>query len=123
MKNDCAQLNFKTIETHMRLIDGNIQLFVPYLLQEKQLDGHHVWQQYELISKNKDMSYAQRKVELSELSREMSYFTFTAYRGKEPFGIEEYLGYYYIPDGEQFIDENGILNRDALSSAYSGRFL
>lgn len=122
-KNDCAQLNFKAIENHMRLIEGNIQLFVPYLLKEKQLEGHHVWQQYESISKDKTMSFAKRKVELSALSRDMSYFTFTAYRGKEPFGIEEYLGYYYIPDGEQFIDENGILNREALSTAYNGRFL
>lgn len=123
LKNDCAQLNFKAIEERMRLIDRNLQLFVPYLLHEKGINGYDVWQKFKLISSDKTMGYAQRKVELSALAQEMSYFTFTAYRGEEPFGVEEYLGYYYIPDGNCFIDSNGILDREALSSAYNGRFL
>lgn len=123
LENDCAQLNFQVIEERMQLIDRNIQLFVPYLLQEKDISGYDIWQKYKIISSDKTMSYAQRKVELSVLSQEMSYFTFTAYHGNEPFGVEKYLGYYYIPDGDRFIDSNGTLDREALSSAYNGRFL
>jgi len=57
------------------------------------------------------------------LSEKMSYFTYTVY-GMENMEMrcdEELGGYYYIEDGERFI-EDGKFNREAFSQSMRGLF-
>ena len=116
----CVQLNFKEIETRMRLIESNRQLFVPYTLDD--IDGYQVWEEFKALGSNKEMSYARRMVEYSRLALKMSYFTFQVFRDKIPAGAEEYGGYYFIDGGESFV-EDGVLDREALEKYYGGIFL
>ncbi|HBK54438.1 MAG TPA: hypothetical protein DDZ44_10925, partial [Syntrophomonas wolfei] len=75
-------MNCRNIETAMRLIDPTRQMFIPYRWEE--LDGYQVWDEFKVLCRNREMGYAQRKVELSRLALKMSYFTFTIYGDKEP---------------------------------------
>lgn len=116
----CAQFNCKEIEAHMRLIEPNFQLFIPYVYSN--LDGYQVWEEFKALGSNKTMSYAQRMVEYSRRALKMSYFTYQVFRNNIPTGAEEYGGYYFIDGGERFIEE-GVLNREALENYYGGIFL
>lgn len=116
----CAQLNCKEIEAYMRLIEPNLQMFVPYTWGE--LDGYQVWEEFKALGSNKEIAYTQRMVEFSRMALTMSYFTFQVFRDKIPTGAEEYGGYYFIDGGERFIDD-GVLDREALEKYYGGIFL
>jgi CRISPR-associated endonuclease/helicase Cas3 len=116
---DCVQMNCRNIETAMRLIDPTRQMFIPYRWEE--LDGYQVWDEFKVLCRNREMGYAQRKVELSRLALKMSYFTFTIYGDKEPPGAEFFGGYYFIEGGEQFVS-GGILDREALEKHFEGMF-
>jgi len=117
---ECAQLNCKEIAKQMRLIEPNLQMFVPYTWGE--LNGYQVWEEYKELGCNKEMSYAHRMVEYSRMALQMSYFTFQVFRDKIPTGAEEYGGYYFIDGGERFIND-GVLDRGALEKYYGGIFL
>lgn len=117
---DCAQFNCRVIEEKMRLMEPSRQLFVPYVWED--LDGYQVWEEFKALSRNRDISYAQRKVEHSRMALRMSYFTFSVYRDKIPVGVEEFGGYYFIEGGERFV-KDGILDRAALEKYYGGMFL
>lgn len=117
---NCAQLNCKELEEQMRLIERNWQLFIPYVWEE--LDGYQVWEEFKALGSNKEMGYARRMVEYSNLAPKMSYFTFTVFRDQIPAGAEEYGGYYFIEGGERFV-EDGVLDREALEKYYGGIFL
>lgn len=116
----CRQLNCQEIEEQMRLLERNWQVFVPYVMDD--LDGYEVWKEFKELGRNREMSYAQRKVEYSRLALKISYFTFQITKDKIPAGAEEYGGYYFIDGGERFI-ENGILDREALEKYYGGIFV
>jgi CRISPR-associated endonuclease/helicase Cas3 len=123
---NCRELNFLKIEDTMRLMEERFQLFIPYILKScdgngQEISGYEVWESFKKIIENKTLSYAKRKIELSMLSVKMSYFTFSEFNKIN--GLDEYLGYTYIPHGERFIDSEGILDRQALKRAYNGRFL
>ncbi len=120
LDNDCVQLNCRRIEEQMRLIDQSFQLFIPYIWED--LNGYEVWEEYRALGTNRDMGYAQQKIEFSRLALKMSYFTFTVFRNKIPYGVEEYGGYYFIDGGEQFVTD-GVLDRTALEEYYGGMFL
>lgn len=117
---DCAQLNCRNIEKHMSLIEQNFQLFIPYVWEE--LDGYQVWSEFQALGSNNDLGYAQRQIEYSRLALKMSYFTFSVFRDKIPYGVEQYAGYYFIDGGERFVKE-GVLDRQALEDHYGGMFL
>ncbi|WP_061214015.1 CRISPR-associated helicase/endonuclease Cas3 [Syntrophomonas wolfei] len=116
----CAQFNCKEIEAHMRLIEPNLQLFVPYVWGD--LDGYQVWEEFKALGSNKALSYAQLMVEYSRMALKMSYFTYQVFRNNIPTGAEEYGGYFFIDGGERFIEE-GVLNREELEKYYGGIFL
>jgi CRISPR-associated endonuclease/helicase Cas3 len=124
LNKNCEQLNFLTIERQMRLIEPNLQMFIPYTCtwDENELNGYQVWEQFKEIGNKKEWTYAQRMISYSKLALQMSYFTFNTSRNKIPSGIEEYGGYYFIDGGERFI-EDGILDREALEKYYGGIFL
>jgi CRISPR-associated endonuclease/helicase Cas3 len=116
----CGQLNCQNIEKHMRLLERNWQIFVPYVMDD--LDGYQVWEEFKALGSKREMSYAQRKIEYSRMALKISYFTFQVFKDKIPDGAEEYGGYYFIDGGERFID-GGILDREALEKFYGGIFV
>lgn len=116
---DCVKMNCRNVEEKMRLIDPTKQLFIPY--QWEELDGYQVWKEFKTLCRNREMSYARRKVELSRLALKMSYFTFSVYGDKVPAGAESFGGYSFIEGGEQFVTE-GILDREALEKHFEGMF-
>ncbi len=122
----CLELKYQEIERDMRLIPPTYQIFLAYdLLSENQLiSGRDIWQRYKEICQTKDMGYGHRKVELSRLAEQMSYFTYSVYSyDQQALGCdEEFGGYYYIENGEQFI-ENGKFNRKAFMNQGKGLFL
>jgi len=119
IERDCAQFNCKSIRKRMKLMDDNFQLFIPYVWED--LDGYQVWYEFTELG-NKDMGYAQRKIEYSRLALKMSYFTFSVSKSKIPPGIEPYGGYYFIDGGERFV-KDGVLDRRAMEDEYWGMFL
>jgi CRISPR-associated endonuclease/helicase Cas3 len=122
----CLELRYQEIEKDMRLIDPTYQIFLAYDMEcEGQIiSGRDVWQQYKELCLNRHMGYGQRKVELSRLAEQISYFTYSVYNsGYQSLGCdEEFGGYYYIENGEQFI-ENGKFNRKAFMNHAKGLFL
>ena len=122
----CLMLKYQEIEKAMQLIEPTYQIFLAYELSDgKQvISGREVWQRYKELCLNKDIGYGQRKVKLSELAELMSYFTYSVYsRGQQSLGCdEEFGGYYYIENGEPFI-ENGKFNRKAFMNHSKGLFL
>nr|WP_092073175.1 CRISPR-associated helicase/endonuclease Cas3 [Dendrosporobacter quercicolus]NSL48750.1 CRISPR-associated helicase/endonuclease Cas3 [Dendrosporobacter quercicolus DSM 1736]SDM55114.1 CRISPR-associated helicase, Cas3 family [Dendrosporobacter quercicolus] len=122
----CLTLSYQDIERDMQLIAPTWQIFLAYELQEgaKLISGREVWRRYKEICRAKDMGYGRRKVELSILAEQMSYFTYQVYGvGQQALGCdEEFGGYYYIEDGERFI-EYGKFNRKAFVRQGKGLFL
>ncbi|HML32873.1 MULTISPECIES: CRISPR-associated helicase Cas3' [Sporomusa] len=122
----CLELKYRQIEQDMRLISPTYQIFLAYDLIEGDLviSGRAVWQRYKELCQSKTMGYGRRKVELSQLAEQMSYFTYSVYSDKQQaLGCdEEFGGYYYIENGEQFI-EDGKFNRKAFMKQGKGLFL
>lgn len=122
----CLELKYQELERSMRLIEPTCQIFLAYELNDgdQMISGQAVWQRYKELCLTKNMGYGQRKVELSKLAEQMSYFTYSVYsRGEQSLGCdEEFGGYYYIDNGETFI-ENGKFNRKAFMNHSKGLFL
>lgn len=122
----CLELKYQEIEKEMRLIPPTYQIFLAYdiPLEDRVLSGRDVWECYKELCQTKNMGYGRRKVELSKLAEEISYFTYTMYSLEQQTFIcdEEFGGYYYIEDGQQFM-ENGKFNRKAFSNHSKGLFL
>lgn len=122
----CLELRYQEMERDMRLISPTYQLFLAYDLQDgdQVISGREIWRRYKEICGSKDMGYGHRKVELSRLAEQMSYFTYSVYSyDQQTLGCdEEFGGYYYIEHGEQFI-ENGKFNRKAFMNHAKGLFL
>ena len=121
----CLEMQFDKVQKELRLIDGNRQVFLAYEIETEDglLNGRDVWKKYKAICQTKEMGYAQKKVNLSLMVEEMSYFTFSVYglEDKELRCEEEFGGYYYIENGENFI-EDGKFDRNAFSESMKGLF-
>ncbi|WP_129723718.1 CRISPR-associated helicase Cas3' [Xylanivirga thermophila] len=121
----CLKLRFDEIAKKMRLIEGSKQIFIAYEMKtdEGVINGRDIWNRYKELCQTKEMGYAEKKVNISLMHEEMSYFTYTIY-GMENMELrcdDEFGGYYYIEDGEQFI-KNGKFDRDAFSKSTRGIF-
>lgn len=121
--NDCLKLRFDEIQKKMELIEKNSQVFIGYILETEDgpLNGRDIWEEYKTIYFNKN--YAEKKVKLSLLAERMSFFTYNVYGVDDmKLNCDETLGgYYYIQDGERFI-EDGKFNREAFSQSMKGLF-
>lgn len=126
---DCLELKFNNVEKAMRLIEPNIQLFIAYEIKDDKddlnnINGREIWQEFKLLSQDKSMDYAKKKVVISRLKEKMSYFTYSVYNNDNLVlrCDEEFAGYYYIEDGERYIIDSKF-DRQGFSLAMKGRFL
>lgn len=116
-----SYLNFLYIFEKMKLINSNTQtIFVPHTKIER-LNGYEVWNNFINLLTNKEVPFAKKKIELSKLYNKMAYFSFNIYidedkliKKVETADIEFCSGYYYIKNGDNFITNEGKLDRDLL---------
>ena len=105
----------------MQLIEEDLNPYTVFLgitmeIQENGqnyiLDGKCIWEQYKALLHNSKMTYAEKKVRLSQLRKKMSCFMWKV--NKVEVGYNEQIGdIFYIEDGEQYM-VNGKFNRELL---------
>ena len=119
-KKACEFINFKKVEEKMRLINTEtVDIFVNYTINVdgNEIKGEEVFAKYKEIYNNKELSYAERKIKLSYILESLNLFTFSVHRNQlSLIEGEKILGFYYIKDGEKYI-ENGRFYR----SKYLGK--
>lgn len=120
-KEGLQQLNFEKVKSRMQLIEEDLNPYTVFLgitmeIQENGqnyiLDGKCIWEQYKALLHNSKMTYAEKKVRLSQLRKQMSCFMWKV--NKVEVGYNEQIGdIFYIEDGEQYMI-NGKFNRELL---------
>lgn len=113
------KLNMPEVDLRMQLINGNEKMINLYLARELKgsngeiWNGREIWEEYRRILNSENMKYDEKTVKLMNIRTKMSYFIyqFRTYNGVH-FQEDEQIGdIYYIENGEEYFDENGVLNR------------
>lgn len=106
---ECLLINFKKIEDKMELIKTDtVDIFINYTIDVngKKIRGEEVFNKYKDICNDNNLSYAEKKVKLSQIAGEMSLFTYSIHRNQiNLIEGEKILGFYYIDDGEKYIED------------------
>ncbi|MGD9568350.1 MAG: CRISPR-associated helicase Cas3' [Sedimentibacter sp.] len=104
-----GQFKFIEIEKLMQLIEEKNK-FTLFLNTEIRLDdgsiliGRDVWNNYYNVLSNKSLSYAERRVKLSEISEKMDYFTYEV--NSISFSYNDRIGdLIYIEDGNKYLKD------------------
>ncbi|TCS94951.1 CRISPR-associated helicase Cas3' [Hazenella coriacea] len=129
------QLQYEEVAAHMRLIDDHkYNVFLAYDTEREDgtpLRGREVWQRFVDLTLDRKMSFAERRVKLSLLSEDMSYFLFSTYTKPviQDQDEEKSIGeIYYIEHGEHFVEEDPftgmmVFNEDKLKKQGDDLFL
>lgn len=111
-------LQFEKIDKKMKLIvQMNISIFLnrTIIKENQKIVGSEVWEQYKRICFNNELSYAQRRVELSKIREIMDLFLYTVTiydkDNGNKYNTEEFGNILYIEEGEEFI-EDGKFNKE-----------
>ena len=141
---DVKKLNYREIQDKMQLIKSeNFRLYFPFALDIKGydfeelknideflnddgwLDGQKVWEIYQELHTIE--GYAKKEIQRYKLNSLMQFFTFNIvkYSPKQllPHYSEEFGGFYYISDYDEFIDEDGKFDREAYLAKGESLFL
>lgn len=122
----CYYLNYRKIEQELTLIHTNtVQIFLNYtaIVEEKEITGKEIWEQYKAIFQNTQMSYAEKKIKLSMLADKMGLFIFSIYMNQvNTMEGEKWGDIFYIENGEEYIKE-GRFNRKKYVEKGDGIFL
>ena len=107
-KDECLFINYQKIENKMELIKTDtIDIFINYILDINgdKVKGEDVFNKYKEICNDNELSYAEKKVELSQISELLSLFTYSIHKNQlNLIEGEKKLGFYYIKDGEKYMD-------------------
>lgn len=117
-----ADLNYKCIDKHMKLIDEDKNIVQVYLARKivdingDLVDGKEIWKQYVNLWKMKNsMDYAEWKVNMSIITSKMNYFIYQVNRSN--LELKEYndkMGnIIYIEDGDKYFKKDKF-NREML---------
>ena len=114
LTDDCKLMNFKGVEEIMKLIENNtVQLFLNYKINidGKVILGEEVFKKYLELLRNNEMGYAEKKIKLSMLNKEMNLFLYTIYENERgTIKGEKIGGIFYIENGEDYMID-GRFNR------------
>ncbi len=117
LRNIVGKMKSKEIEDRMKLIDdiNTVQVFLArkVVIEDVEVDGKDIWEQYRQLLCDNKMSYAERKVKLSQLSEKLDLFIWNVRVFNKSYN-EQIGGIYYIEDGEQYF-EDGKFNRKKLT--------
>lgn len=117
-RKEVQELKMPAIDKKMQLIDADRNMISVYLAREikdenkKIVDGRKIWREYRRLLENEEIEYAEKTVKLRNIRSEMNGFIYQF--GKTAhFQEDEQIGdIYYIENGEEYFDENGILKRE-----------
>lgn len=109
-------LNMPEIAKKMKLIDDNTQgIFICFGRKRGDVDSRMLWQEYKELLENTHMDYAEKKVRLHDLRSEMNAFIYQ-FKNSTLVEANEHIGdLYFIENGEEYFDENGVLKRELFS--------
>lgn len=109
------KLDFPKIKKKMQLIDEsrwNVSVYLARVVvneQGEKIDGKKVWESYKKLLYDTEISYAPKKVKLSEITAKMNYFMYQVQQVDCTY--DEQIGeIFYIEEGEKYI-KNGKINR------------
>lgn len=116
--NEIDNLLFLSIEKRMQLIEHNtISIYIPHT-KIKGISGYSLWKEYSQIISSTKLDFATKKVLISRLSKNMNIFVFNIFNNKKfkLDTIECVNGIYYLKNGEDFITNEGKLDREHLEN-------
>lgn len=115
-KNDLQSLDFQKIKNRLELLkdDNCYTIFLNRTIElddGKELVGSEVWEKYQELLQNFEMSYAQKQIELSKINKEISYFTYSVRQITQNYA--DVIGdIYYFENGEEYLTEDGKFDRE-----------
>ena len=106
-------LNMPEVAEKMKLIDDNTQgIFICFGRKLGDVDSRMLWRKYKELLENTQMNYAEKKVRLHDLRSEMNAFIYQ-FKNSALVEANEHIGdLYFIENGEEYFDENGVLKRE-----------
>lgn len=106
-------LNMPEVAEKMKLIDDNTQgIFICFGRKLGDVDSRMLWREYKELLENTQMNYAEKKVRLHDLRSEMNAFIYQ-FKNSALVEANEHIGdLYFIENGEEYFDENGVLKRE-----------
>ena len=109
-------LNMPEVAEKMKLIDDNTQgIFICFGRKLGDVDSRMSWWEYKELLENTQMNYAEKKVRLHDLRSEMNAFIYQ-FKNFALVEANEHIGdLYFIENGEEYFDENGVLKRELFS--------
>lgn len=126
IKSILQKFKFEEVEKHMKLIEDKKKytLFINTIIKLQDgrvIEGKEVWDRYCKTLMDKKMSFARRKVELSQIAEDMDYFTYEI--DELLFTHNDRIGdLIYIEDGSKYVI-NGKFNRNNLSNTNVVEFI
>ena len=130
IRKEVGKLDFNKVADKMKLIDDNRQMYSIYFSRniidknnpENVIDGKKIWEEYKELLQDNHMSYQEKTVKLHNIRSEMNMFMYQfkieLYNEKHKPVVEhlewdEQIGdIFYVENGEDYYDENGVLNKD-----------
>ncbi|WP_315115811.1 CRISPR-associated helicase Cas3' [Clostridium intestinale] len=115
-----GRLNFKEVKNTMKLIDDDRKDYTVFFTREiilkdgRVLKGEDVWEEYKNLLKDNTLEYAEKKVKLSIINENVSYFTYKVYRFENSY--DDNIGdIFMISQYEQYF-KNGKFDREAFDN-------
>ncbi|MBS7530266.1 CRISPR-associated helicase Cas3' [Hazenella sp. IB182353] len=100
-------LQYTTIGEHMKLIqDRKYRLFLAHTIETEAgtLHGEEVWAKFKALNDPRQKrEYANRRMALSRVMEEMSYFIFSVYERPSVYDGDPIGDIYYIEEGERYL--------------------
>ena len=122
----CKIINYKKIEEKMQLIKTNsIDIFINYTIKidGQEINGKDVFRKYIEIYNNKNISYSERKVKLSQIAENLNLFVYSLpINSMRLIEGEKICGMFYIEEGTKYI-KDGRFNRGKYIEEGEGLFL
>lgn len=115
---DVQKLKMPEIEKKMQLMNDNKNMLSVYLAREiteengEVVNGRDIWEEYRQLLEDEKMEYVEKTVKLRNIRSKMNGFVYQLSENAH-FQEDEQIGdIYYIENGENYFDENGILKRE-----------
>lgn len=115
-KNILQHLDFPEIKNRLKLLkdDNSYTIFLNRTLKidnNKELIGKEIWQKYKDLLDNFKIDYAEKQIKLSQLNKELSYFTYSVRKLTQNYN--DVIGdIYYFENGEDYLTEDGKFDRE-----------
>ena len=122
----CRTINYKKVEEKMQLIKTNsIDIFINYTIKIdwQEVNGKDIFRKYIEIYEDRNISYSERKVKLSQIAEKLNLFVYSLpINSIQQIEGEKICGMYYVEEGKKYI-KDGRFNRGKYIEEGEGLFL